>query len=232
MYKLENNVEWTDALKNAFKHNVTRAKIIYDKIGKISGIGENITLNGTANKKFRIPPLPRGNTIQTQYEGYNLLGLVDGTYTDKGITAVVNNGTITMSGTGSSTPAIVYIPLIAPITITSNFYLYAFNEDSIGESSAGGNQNYVAFRVGTNDNNNRAQITLDTINAKNSFTQSSEITITKCAIRSNANITLNNNVIKPMLALFDNLDYEPYVGGIENKNLLPNSLGASFDGYT
>ena len=30
MYKLENNVQWTDALKNAFKHNVTRAKIIYD----------------------------------------------------------------------------------------------------------------------------------------------------------------------------------------------------------
>ena len=29
MYKLENNVEWTDGLKNAFKHNVTRAKILY-----------------------------------------------------------------------------------------------------------------------------------------------------------------------------------------------------------
>ena len=30
MYVLENNVAWTDALKNAFKHNVTRASIIYD----------------------------------------------------------------------------------------------------------------------------------------------------------------------------------------------------------
>ena len=30
MYKLENNVEWTDELKEAFKHNITRAKIIYD----------------------------------------------------------------------------------------------------------------------------------------------------------------------------------------------------------
>lgn len=32
MYKLENNVEWTDNLKNAFKHNVTRAKILYDNV--------------------------------------------------------------------------------------------------------------------------------------------------------------------------------------------------------
>lgn len=30
MYKLENNVQWTDNLKYAFRHNVTRAKIVYD----------------------------------------------------------------------------------------------------------------------------------------------------------------------------------------------------------
>lgn len=29
MYKLENNVQWTTGLKNAFKHNVTRASILY-----------------------------------------------------------------------------------------------------------------------------------------------------------------------------------------------------------
>ena len=29
MYRLENNVEWTEDLKSAFKHNVTRAKILY-----------------------------------------------------------------------------------------------------------------------------------------------------------------------------------------------------------
>lgn len=30
MYKLENNVAWTSDLKNAFKHNMTRASILYD----------------------------------------------------------------------------------------------------------------------------------------------------------------------------------------------------------
>lgn len=30
MYKLENNVAWTNDLKDAFKHGITRAKIIYN----------------------------------------------------------------------------------------------------------------------------------------------------------------------------------------------------------
>ena len=45
MYKLENNVEWTNDLKDAFKHNITRAKIVYDntEINYDNGIKE-ITL--------------------------------------------------------------------------------------------------------------------------------------------------------------------------------------------
>lgn len=45
MYKLENNVEWTNNLKDAFKHNITRAKIVYDntEINYDNGIKE-ITL--------------------------------------------------------------------------------------------------------------------------------------------------------------------------------------------
>lgn len=34
MYKLEDNVQWSEGLKNAFKHNITRAKILYN-IGEI-----------------------------------------------------------------------------------------------------------------------------------------------------------------------------------------------------
>lgn len=42
MYKLENNVEWTNDLKDAFKHNTTRAKIVYDntEINYDNGIKE------------------------------------------------------------------------------------------------------------------------------------------------------------------------------------------------
>ena len=41
MYRLENNVEWTEELKNAFKHNVTRAKIIYNDSNETIIINEN-----------------------------------------------------------------------------------------------------------------------------------------------------------------------------------------------
>ena len=41
MYKLENDVEWTEDLKNAFKHNVTRAKIVYTDHGDQIILDEN-----------------------------------------------------------------------------------------------------------------------------------------------------------------------------------------------
>lgn len=41
MYKLENNVAWTEDLKNAFKHNITRAKIVYTDYGDEITIDEN-----------------------------------------------------------------------------------------------------------------------------------------------------------------------------------------------
>ena len=41
MYVLENNVAWTDELKNAFKHGITRASIIYDN----TTINENNNLS-------------------------------------------------------------------------------------------------------------------------------------------------------------------------------------------
>ena len=41
MYKLDNNVAWTQQLKNAFKHNVTRAKITYTENNQTITIDEN-----------------------------------------------------------------------------------------------------------------------------------------------------------------------------------------------
>ena len=41
MYKLENNVEWTEDLKNAFKHNITRGKIVYNNGARNVTIDEN-----------------------------------------------------------------------------------------------------------------------------------------------------------------------------------------------
>ena len=46
MYNLENGVEWTNELKEAFKHNVTRAKILCDgqEITQDNGIVNNVVV--------------------------------------------------------------------------------------------------------------------------------------------------------------------------------------------
>ena len=41
----------------------------------IEGSGENVTLNGTAEARFKKPPLPMGNSEQESTEGTNLIGL-------------------------------------------------------------------------------------------------------------------------------------------------------------
>ena len=54
MYKLENDVQWTDELKSAFKHNVTRAKILYNNVE----INENNHLKDlTLDEKYYISNL-------------------------------------------------------------------------------------------------------------------------------------------------------------------------------
>jgi hypothetical protein len=43
MYRLENDVQWTEDLRNAFKHGITRAKIKYDNI-EINQVSDCIAL--------------------------------------------------------------------------------------------------------------------------------------------------------------------------------------------
>ena len=54
MYKLENDVQWTNELKSAFKHNVTRAKLLWEN----NEINENNHLkNLTLNEQYYISNL-------------------------------------------------------------------------------------------------------------------------------------------------------------------------------
>ena len=50
MYKLENNVAWTNELKEAFKHGMTRASILYDN-EEINE--ENNLVNTYRRKKYK-----------------------------------------------------------------------------------------------------------------------------------------------------------------------------------
>ena len=79
MYRLENNVEWTTDLKNAFKHNITRAKILWSgaEINEQNNL-QNLTLDeqryisnlgfiGTATaKKLEINLIDLNNSINLE----------------------------------------------------------------------------------------------------------------------------------------------------------------------
>lgn len=41
----------------------------------VEGSGENVTLNQTAEARFKKPPLPEGNSKQVQYSGKNKFGI-------------------------------------------------------------------------------------------------------------------------------------------------------------
>lgn len=56
MYKLENNEEWTEDLKNAFKHGVTRAYISYTDNGELKTISENDSLVSIEIKDYKYVP--------------------------------------------------------------------------------------------------------------------------------------------------------------------------------
>lgn len=57
MYVLENDVAWTDDLKNAFKHGTTKAKILYLNDSEVeSEINENNNLISIELKDFKYVP--------------------------------------------------------------------------------------------------------------------------------------------------------------------------------
>ena len=56
MYVLENDVAWTDELKNAFKHGTTKAKIIYTENEEEKEINENNNLISIELKDFKYVP--------------------------------------------------------------------------------------------------------------------------------------------------------------------------------
>jgi len=56
MYKLENNEEWTQELKDAFKHGVTKAYISYMEDGELKTIDENSSLVSIEIKDHKYVP--------------------------------------------------------------------------------------------------------------------------------------------------------------------------------
>lgn len=67
----------------------------------ITGIGQAVTLNKTAELEFVKPPLPMGNSEQVQYSGKNLAGPIQGNITSAGITIQATDNSISINGTAT-----------------------------------------------------------------------------------------------------------------------------------
>ncbi len=195
-------LEEKDEQIEELKSEVDSLSMIYNAFPTESGEGESLTLDDTAEVKFKKFDL-KGNTSQTTYSGKNLLNLADvSATTTGGITYSISNGVITLNGTASGDWGI-------------NLGNYNF---------PAGDYAYSDFRTATNNNlytgltySNGWQYAVADHNKKTNTT--TEV-MTKFRIYVIAGTTLNNVQLKPMLVSDTTVPttYEPYVGGTASPN--------------
>ena len=151
--------------------------------------GEYIHVEDSSNCRARIGI--SGNQEQETRSGKNLLELMEGTYSNNGITAVVKNGIVTLNGTATAI-SFVGINLLKSIELTNDkaYHLSAFNEKTVGD-----NTNYCSLRI----NQDNIQVLFNTANVNGSIT--TNLKISYITIRTAQGITYNNFVVKPQLEL-------------------------------
>ena len=151
--------------------------------------GEYIHVEDSSNCRAKIGI--NGNSEQETRSGKNMLELIEGTYSNNGITAVVKNGIVTLNGTATGT-SFVEINLLKSIELTNDkvYHVSAFNEKTVGNST-----NYCSLRLIQAN----IQVLFNTANANGSITTNLEIPY--ITIRTSQGITYNNFVVKPQLEL-------------------------------
>ena len=120
----------------------------------------------------------------------NMLDIIENTYSENGITAIVKDGIITLNGTATST-SFIYINLKTPITALANI-LYTLSTNN--EKTIGDNNNYCAVRL---NNDGQKQALLHNKNATYLQGNTTDTEITYITIRIASGTTLSNFIIKP-----------------------------------
>lgn len=129
--------------------------------------------------------------IEVKETGKNKLVLIDGVYTSNGITATVKDGIVTLSGTSTATS---FVSIKAKNNIEENktYILSINNINTVGGTNdvritdEGGE---IVARTYFNNKTNSSVV----------FTYSSAIELNYIVIRTEANVTYNNFVIKPQI---------------------------------
>ena len=181
---------------------------VYAGYPKVTGSGTELSLSNC--KKAGMEIEYKGNTSQVSTTGKNLLNLPNGTYSNNGITAVVENGKVTVNGTATAT-SFVAIPFSkeydgSSITISAN------NSGIIGNTSSSGS--YASLRIAGQTS---TEAILGNQNAVRTFQLNG--TFPDITIRTSSGLTYNNFVLYPQLEQGSTAtEYEPYTGGIPSPN--------------
>ena len=156
--------------------------------------GEYIHVEDSSNCRAKIGI--GGNSEQETRSGKNLLELMEGTYSNNGVTAVVKDGIITLNGTATAI-SFVGINLLKSIELTNDktYHLSAFNEKTAGDGT-----NYCSLRI----NQDNIQVLFNKTNANGSIT--TNLKISYITIRTQTGITYNNFVVKPQLEIGNGTD--------------------------
>lgn len=134
-----------------------------------------------------------GNSEQETRSGKNLLELMEGTYSNNGITAVVKNGIVTLNGTATAI-SFIEVNLLKSFNLTTGntYRLSAFNTKVVGNSSS----NYCSLRL---NQEGTKETTLDKVNSNNAIV--GNFLLSYITIRTAQGTTYNNFVIKPQFEL-------------------------------
>ena len=135
--------------------------------------------------------------IEVKNTGKNLLNLPDGTYTNKGITAVISNGVITINGISTET-SFISIPI--------NLELASIFSISLNNTAMGDSLSEVRLQISGSD---FRSVSLSVANNKRE-NLSKYGTYKSLMIRISSGVTITNGIIKPQVELGYTSDYEPY----------------------
>ena len=186
----------------------------------ISGSGEAVTLNGTAEARFKKPPLPMGNSEQESTTGKNLIPTSlnkmktintignwnDNVYSNLGLSIRINNDlSVVINGTSTS----------------SGVFLICNNETL----KAG---TYILNEINTVNSNAVLYIWDSSWNNIYSTTSSGTFTISedksiKVGINISNGKTFSNFIVKPMISI-NGGDYEPYTNGASPNPDYPQTI--------
>lgn len=185
---LNENWEKLDINAGNIQEELENLRNITNVLPTVSEKGENITLNNTAKnmrfRKFKIG----GNVKQETRSGKNLLELMEGTYSNNGITAVVKSGVITLNGTATDI-SFVSVNLLKSLNLITGktYHLSIFNSKAVGDSS-----NICALRL---NQDGTKQASFDKVNSNLAI--DGNFLFSYITVRTPAGITYNNFEIKP-----------------------------------